>query len=89
VKEFGPLHGTLSLLVRSSDISMFESETEASDTPKFNPYLLPNQRADLQTTSDGMHEALFAIDHSKRFIKEVRLYCYIIYRSVTCIVCSK
>ena len=77
VKEFGPLHGTLSLLVRHSDISMFESETESSDSPQSNPYMLPGQREDLQPPSDGMHQALFAIDHSKRFIKEVR-HCYVI-----------
>lgn len=72
VKEFGPLHGTLSLLVRHSDMSIFESDTENGDSPKNNPYMLPSQREDLQPPSDGMHQALFAIDHSKRFIKEVR-----------------
>ena len=71
MKEFGPLHGTLSLLVRHSDISMFESEAEPTDSPKINPYMLPSQRGDLQPPSDGMHQALFTIDHSKRFIKEV------------------
>lgn len=71
VKEFGPLHGAVSLLVRNTDISMFESETECADMSVMNPYMLPSQRGDLQPPSDGMHQALFTIDHSKRFIKEV------------------
>ena len=71
MKEFGPLHGTLSLLVRNSDISMFESETGSGEEPQINPYMIPSNTADLQSPSDGMHQALFTIEYSKRFIHEV------------------
>ena len=72
MKEFGPLHGTLSLLVRNTDIAMFESETDAADEPQINPYTIPSNPSDLRPPSDGMHQALFTIEHSKRFIREVR-----------------
>lgn len=72
VKEFGPLHGTLSLLVRNTDISMFESETDPAEEPQTNPYMIPSNAEDLQRPSDGMHQALFTIECSKRFIREVR-----------------
>ena len=73
MKEFGPLHGTLSLLVRNTDISMFEhdSGTEEEAGGKVNPYMIPCQPSDLLPPSDGMHQALFTIEHSKRFIREV------------------
>ncbi len=71
MKEFGPLHGTLSLLVRNTDISMFESETDPSEEPQTNPYMIPSNADDLQRPSDGMHQALFTIERSKRFIREV------------------
>lgn len=71
MKEFGPLYSTLSLLVRNTDISVFETETDPKEEPQLNPYMIPSQISDLQTPSDGMHQALFTIEHSKRFIKEV------------------
>ena len=71
MKEFGPLYSTLSLLVRNTDISVFETETDPREEPQLNPYMIPSQISDLQTPSDGMHQALFTIEHSKRFIKEV------------------
>lgn len=71
MKEFGPLHGTLSLLVRNTDFSAFETETEAGEEPQENPYKIPCNMGDLQPPSDGMHQALFTIEHSKRFIHEV------------------
>ena len=72
MKEFGPLHGALSLLGRNTDISLFESESEGVEEPTENPYRIPGSRGDLQPPSESMHQALFAIDHSKRFIREVR-----------------
>ncbi len=72
VKEFGPLHGTLSLLVRNTDISIFESETDSGEAPQSNPYMIPSNASDLQPSSDGMHQALFTIECSKRFIHEVK-----------------
>ena len=71
MKEFGPLHGTLSLQVRNTDISIFESEIDAGEEPQVNPYMIPTNPADLQPPSDGMHQALFTIEHSMRFIREV------------------
>ena len=71
MKEFGPLYSTLSLLVRNTDISVFETETDPKEEPQLNPYMIPSQISDLQTPSEGMHQALFNIEHSKRFIKEV------------------
>jgi hypothetical protein len=71
VKEFGPLYSTLSLLVRNTDISVFETETDPKEEPQLNPYMIPSQISDLQTPSEEMHQALFNIEHSKRFIKEV------------------
>ena len=74
VKEFGPLHGTLSLLVRNTDISMFESESaEGSEVVIENPYRIPGSHSDLRPPPDSMHQALFSIEHSKRLIHEVRL----------------
>ena len=75
MKEFGPLHGTLSLLVRNTDISMFETETadEKTDVVADNPYRIPGSHADLRPPPDSMHQALFSIDHSKRFIHEVHV----------------
>ena len=54
---------------------MFESESEHSEEPQFNPYMLPSHGNDLLPPSDGMHQALFTIEHSKRFIKEVGGLC--------------
>ena len=71
MKEFGPLYSSLSPLVRNTDISVFETETDPKEEPQLNPYMIPSQISDLQTPSDGMHQALFTIEHSKRFIKEV------------------
>ena len=71
MKEFGPLYSTLSLLVRNTDISVFETETDPKEEPQLNPYMISSQIGDLQTPSEGMHQALFNIEHSKRFIKEV------------------
>ena len=79
MKEFGPLHGTLSLLVRNTDISMFESETgdESSEVAAENPYRIPGSRNDLRPPPESMHQALFSIEHSKRLIREVHLYVYV------------
>ena len=74
VKEFGPLHCTLSLLVRNTDISMFESESDADDE-QVNPYMIPAKFSELHPPSDGMHQALFTIECSKRFIREVLCGC--------------
>jgi len=71
VREFGPLHTTIAFLVRSTDFSMFESEADTSETIPLNPYMVPAKRGDLENPSDGMHQALFTIDNSKRFIREV------------------
>ena len=71
MKEFGPLHCTLSLLVRNTDISIFESETDSNEDAGLNPYTIPAKIAELVPPSDGMHQALFTIDCSKRFIREV------------------
>lgn len=71
VKEFGPLHCTLSLLVRNTNISVFESETDSDEDAGLNPYTIPAKLAELVPPSDGMHQALFTIDCSKRFIREV------------------
>ena len=71
VKEFGPLHSTLSLLVRNTDISAFESENDSDDELQLNPYMVPAKFEELRSPSDGMHQALFTIDCSKRFIREV------------------
>ena len=76
MKEFGPLYSTISLLVLNTDISAFETETDPKEEPQLNPYMIPSKTDDLQVASDGMHQALFVIDHSKRFIKEVRLRLY-------------
>lgn len=73
VKEFGPLHTTLSLLVRNTDISLFESESDSNEEAGLNPYTIPAKRDELVRPSDGMHQALFTIDCSKRFIREVGL----------------
>ena len=73
MKEFGPLHGTLSLLVRNTDISMFESESaEGSEVVAENPYRIPGSCNDLRPPPDSMHQALFSIEHSKRLIHEVQ-----------------
>ena len=71
MKEFSPLHCTISLLVRNCDISILESEGDGpqQELPA-NPYMIGN-KADLQPLSDGMHLALFNVDHSKRFTSEV------------------
>ena len=74
MKEFGPLYSTISLLVRNTDISVFETETDPKEEPQLNPYMIPSQISDLQVPSDGMHQALFTIEHSKRFIREVHMY---------------
>ena len=58
-------------LVRSTDFSVFESEADANDSVPLNSYMVPAKRTDLQSPSDGMHQALFTIDNSKRFIREV------------------
>lgn len=71
VKEFGPLHSTLSLLVRNTDISVFESESDPNEEVRINPYTIPAKLTELVPPSNGMHEALFTIDCSKRFIREV------------------
>ena len=71
VWEFGPLHTTISFLVRSTDFSIFESEADTNDSIPLNPYMVPAKRSDLQSPSDGMHQALFTIDNSKRFMREV------------------
>lgn len=73
VKEFGPLYSTIYLLVLNTDISIFETETDPKEEPQFNPYMIPSKISDLQVPSDGMHQALFTIDHSKRFIREVTM----------------
>ena len=73
VKEFGPLHGTLSLLVRNTDISMFESKSaEGPEVIADNPYRIPGSHSDLRPPPESMHQALFSIDHSKRLIHEVQ-----------------
>ena len=71
VKEFGPLHCTLSLLVRNTDISIFESESDSNEEAGLNPYTIPAKLVEVVPPSDGMHQALFTIDCSKRFIREV------------------
>ena len=79
MKEFGPLHGTLSLLVRNTDISMFESETgdESSEVAAENPYRIPGSRNDLRPPPESMHQALFSIEHSKRLIREVHVCVHV------------
>lgn len=79
VKEFGPLHCTLSLLVRNTDISMFESETGAEEEAGLNPYTIPAKRAELVSPSEGMHQALFTVDCSKRLIREVGVVSLSVY----------
>ena len=54
---------------------MFETETDPKEEPQLNPYMIPSQISDLQVPSDGMHQALFTIEHSKRFISEVGSDC--------------
>ena len=76
MKEFGPLYSTISLLVRNTDISVFETETDPKEEPQLNPYMIPSQISDLQVPSDGMHQALFTIEHSKRFIREVAMLIF-------------
>ncbi len=74
MKEFDPLHGSLSLMVRNTDISAFETENESGDEVLPNPYMIPGEGEELpklHPPSDGMHQALFAIEYSKRFIREV------------------
>eukprot|EP00731_Ephydatia_muelleri_P019119 Em0011g1159a len=69
MKEFSPLHCTISLLIRNCDISPYETETEEGHSPA-NPYMVPSSRADLQRVSEGMFQALFLLDNSKMFISE-------------------
>ena len=76
MKEFSPLHCTISLLIRNCDISPYETETEEGHSPA-NPYMIPSSRADLQRVSEGMFQALFLLDNSKMFISEVRWIDYI------------
>ena len=71
MREFGPLHRTISVLVRNSDFSIFESETDSNEEEQLNPYMIPAKISELRPPSDGMHQALFTIDCSKRFIREV------------------
>lgn len=72
VKEFGPLHSTLSLLVRNTDISAFECENESlEEESSLNLFMIPSKQSDCCLPSDGMHHALFNIESSKRFIREV------------------
>ena len=70
VREFGPLHSTISVLVRSTDFSMFEADSD-TDEKQVNPYMIPPKMSDLRSPSDSMHQALFTFDSSKRFIREV------------------
>lgn len=70
MKEFSPLHCTISLLIRNCDISLYESETEGGQTPA-NPHMIPSSKGDLQRVSEGMFQALFTVEHSKMFISEV------------------
>ena len=75
MKEFGPLHCTLSQLVRNTNISAFESETNPDEEADVNPYSISGKMSDLVSPSEGMHQALFTIDCSKRFIREVSVWC--------------
>ena len=52
---------------------MFETETsdEKADLTSENPYRIPGSHTDLRPPPDSMHQALFSIEHSKRFIHEV------------------
>ena len=78
VKEFGPLHCTLSLLVRNTDISIFESESDSNEEAGLNPYTIPAKLVEVVPPSDGMHRALFTIDCSERFIREVSVASFIL-----------
>ena len=41
------------------------------EDPQFNQYMIPSSIDDLVQPSEGMHIALFNLEHSRRFIKEV------------------
>ncbi len=51
---------------------MFESESEDGQEGQSNPFMVPAKVGDLQSPSESMHQTLFVIDSSKRFIREVR-----------------
>ena len=43
----------------------------AGESPSANPYQIPSNSADLVQPSEGMHTALFAMEPSRHFIREV------------------